>query len=394
MLKIKDIIVRFIVRLLLFSLLLIVCAVLYFHNDIISYVMGEEEPIQHELRDYEFVERTFDFEIDGFCYRQLNSYEQKFYPYVYNCIITRDEPLVIPITTYSYIDHIVEAILNDHPEIFYIDGYSLSTVSYRDGRELLLFAPKYIYTEEEQLQREGQIEAYTLPIIEEVAAIDDRFEKVKYLFDTIISISDYDVNAVDNQNICSVFIGHTSSCQGYSKALQYLLQKVGIESSLVTGNVASGENHVWNIVKLEDSYYHLDVTWGDVYFEDEERQKNPLINYDYLCSTTKDITKTHQIISNFTIPNCTDIKYNYYTQEGLLLEQADLNRVRDILCDAAAVMADTITIKCVSSEVYAELVDELITQRKIFGLLPFDKPQVTYMSREDQLSICFWLTDY
>ena len=147
-------------------------------------------------------------------------------------------------------------------------------------------------------------------------------------------------------------------------------------------------------MKVEDSYYHIDATWGDVYFEDEDREKNPLINYDYLCSTTRDITKTHRIISNFTIPNCSDVKYNYYAQENLMFDSADLDRVRDVLCDAADRIADTITIKCVSAEVYQELVDELIVQRKIFGLLPFEKPQVTYMTREDQMSICFWLTDY
>lgn len=394
MLRIKEIILKFIFNIVKIIVLLLIIFSFIFREDIHKYFADSVSEEMNNVKDYEFVEKSFNYTLDGFCYKQLNSYEKKFYPYIYDCIITREEPLVIPITTYTYIDHIVEAILNDHPEIFYIDGYSLSTVTYRDGKELLLFSPNYIYTEEEQKNREDYIEEYVKSILVEVNKKSNKYEKVKYIFDVIIKETEYDIHAADNQNICSIFITHKSSCQGYSKALQLLLHRIGMECSLVTGYVSAGENHVWNIVKIEDSYYHMDATWGDVYFEDAEREKNPLINYDYMCSTTRDITKTHTIISNFTIPNCTDIKYNYYTQENLMFETVDLERVRDILCNAAANYADTITIKCSNSSVYQEMVDELISKRKIFDLLPFDKPQVTYMTREEQMSICFWLTDY
>ena len=48
--------------------------------------------------------------------------------------------------------------------------------------------------------------------------------------------------------------------------MAYLLQKCGIESAEVVGNVIkeSGERdgtHAWNIIKIDGDYYYLDTTW-------------------------------------------------------------------------------------------------------------------------------------
>lgn len=49
-------------------------------------------------------------------------------------------------------------------------------------------------------------------------------------------------------------------CQGYALAYKLLLDKCGIDSVLVTSNEMG---HAWNLVKLDGSWYHVDVTWDD-----------------------------------------------------------------------------------------------------------------------------------
>ncbi|WP_164779540.1 transglutaminase domain-containing protein [Paenibacillus kobensis] len=57
-------------------------------------------------------------------------------------------------------------------------------------------------------------------------------------------------------------------CEGYATALALLLTKVGIENKTITGLATNGigtDGHMWNLVKLDGLYYHVDPTWGDDY---------------------------------------------------------------------------------------------------------------------------------
>ena len=49
-------------------------------------------------------------------------------------------------------------------------------------------------------------------------------------------------------------------CEGYSKAYQVLLERCGIDAVMVS---SLDMNHGWNLVKLDGSWYHADVTWDD-----------------------------------------------------------------------------------------------------------------------------------
>ena len=40
------------------------------------------------------------------------------------------------------------------------------------------------------------------------------------------------------------------------------MDMLGIENGTVSGE-AGDEQHIWNTVKLDDQWYHVDVTWDD-----------------------------------------------------------------------------------------------------------------------------------
>ena len=67
-----------------------------------------------------------------------------------------------------------------------------------------------------------------------------------------------------DQNIARVFWKKQAVCAGYARAVQYLLERLGIPCIYVEGNtIGSSEGHAWNIVQIGGQYYYVDATNGD-----------------------------------------------------------------------------------------------------------------------------------
>lgn len=53
----------------------------------------------------------------------------------------------------------------------------------------------------------------------------------------------------------------STTCQGFSSLVYRMMLKAGIDCRLI-----AGDQHGWNIVKLDGKYYYLDATWDSDYF--------------------------------------------------------------------------------------------------------------------------------
>lgn len=61
-------------------------------------------------------------------------------------------------------------------------------------------------------------------------------------------------------------VGREAVCQGYAFAYKLCMDLAGIDCVTVGGTAVSDEgeqDHAWNMVKLGDFWYHIDVTWDD-----------------------------------------------------------------------------------------------------------------------------------
>lgn len=61
-----------------------------------------------------------------------------------------------------------------------------------------------------------------------------------------------------NQVAYSVFCTDSTVCAGYSQAMQLLMNAAGIDCAVVTS-----EEHEWNIIRINGTWYYLDITWDD-----------------------------------------------------------------------------------------------------------------------------------
>lgn len=196
-----------------------------------------------------------------------------------------------------------EAVIGDHPEMFWLEtGYSSKYLANGQCVEIDL---KYNSTADDLESAKQRFDAAAQNLITGAASLDSNYEKEKYVHDALASAVTYDLTADMNQSAYSALVNGKSVCAGYARAYQYLLQQLGIPCYYCTGY--SGGDHVWNIVKLEDGYYNVDVTWDDA----------AAIRYDYFNKTDADFASTH-VRQNLSVylPACNGTAYRQENTTG------------------------------------------------------------------------------
>ena len=294
------------------------------------------------------------------------------------------------------IDRIFQCVLIDHPEIFYTTGYTYTKYSRGDRTVGIDFAGTYSLPREEAVNKAEEIRGRASEWLSDIPSDASEYDKVKAVYEKIIFSTDYDLNASDNQNIASVFLGNSSVCQGYAKATQYLLNHLGVMCTLVQGTVDTGEAHAWNLVRVDGDYYYVDTTWGDASYRMEDgsgQEELPEINYDYLCVTTQELLRTHCIESVVAMPECTATQANYYVREGVYFTSYDAEQMQSIFDRAWESGRMEITLKCADEECYREICRVLIDEQEIFSYMPENSSTIAYAQNGKQLSLTFWVTN-
>lgn len=299
--------------------------------------------------------------------------------------------------TPDHVDHIFQCVLTDHPEYFFVDGYVYTEYTREEALAGISFEATYTMDRQQALERKARIEAAVKQWFNGVSPSAGEYEKVKYVYEMLIRGTEYDDKAEDNQNICSVLLNGRSVCQGYAKAAQFLLQRLGVECSLVIGVVEGNVSHAWNLVKVDGAYYYMDPSWGDpsYVFFGEKTDKQPEISYDYLCITTEQLLKTHTPITQLALPVCDSMECNYYVQEGLYLTRIEEQKLQEIFAKLGTAQSrdDFVSVKCADAAVYEQLLQKLISDRGIFDYLADGDISIAYAENINQLTMTFWVTN-
>lgn len=112
-------------------------------------------------------------------------------------------------------------------------------------------------------------------------------EKIKVLHDYIVNTTKYDKDRSDNKikkyhsDIAyGALIEHYAICGGYADSMKIFLDRLGIENFKI-----ASENHIWNFVKVNDTWYHLDLTWDDPITSDG----SDILEYNFFLITTPEL---------------------------------------------------------------------------------------------------------
>ena len=300
----------------------------------------------------------------GYAYRTLDEATRQVYDEVYQTLMAHEEKASVSTLDNQVLDKAYKAVFADHGGIFWTTGYVYTQYTKGDTLIELEFAPQYTMTAEEREQVQTQIDAVVNEILGGISMTASDYEKARYVFEYLVSNVDYVTGAADNQNIISVFLNRQTVCQGYASATQYLLDKLGIECAIITGE-AEGAAHAWNLVKLDDAYYYMDTTWGSSTYTNEQLGTAKYINYNYFAVTTEALTKTHEPSDYFPLPECTAMADNYYVREGRYVTEWNPDTVGD-WCRAAYQTGDTVlSMQFADAELYAQYRSYFIEEQKI-----------------------------
>lgn len=302
--------------------------------------------------------------ISGFAYGYDNLSSQ--HKAVYNEIMLAFENYETPINinhqvTVDDFKNLFELVKNNALRYHYIPNQ----FSYSYDRNTNLVTQlliEYTHSKSQSQTMITELDNKIEQIISGITPQMNQFDRLKYLHDSIIKICTYDLNAPNAHTAYGALVDGAAVCEGYSKAMTLLCNRIGIESILVTG-YGNGQDHMWNMIKYNGNWYHMDVTWDDPI----STFGGNYIQYDYFNITTAQVKLDHTRIDTnafYTIPNATATEGNYFIKTGTYATSYDeaVAIVKRLLINAGNAKEDHFSFKLATQTLYNSTYDKLFTK--------------------------------
>ncbi|KEK24179.1 transglutaminase domain-containing protein [Bacillus gaemokensis] len=143
-------------------------------------------------------------------------------------------------------------------------------------------------TYRESKQQTQYVKAQAKTIVNSIVKAGmDEHEKVKAIHDYVVKHVSYDTS-YKAYTAYEALANRSAVCQGYTLLTYQLLKEAGIQSHIVTGK-GNGQAHAWNLVKIENKWYHLDTT-----FDDPVPDKAGRVTYSYYNMSDEQLGKDHE----------------------------------------------------------------------------------------------------
>ena len=205
-----------------------------------------------------------DFE-DRYYLSQLKDKDLAFVIIAYEGLMNFKEKIDINLTFDSQQRplELLELIQYDCPEIYQFTTNGSTNVSFNwilSKDELVSMDITYLMNEEQYNLSYPVIQDKIQNLLNEIHPLND-FDKELYVYDYIVDNCSYNENTIHYSSPYGVLIEQEAACLGFSRTMQWILKEAGMDCITVGGYSKEKESgHAWNILKLEDEYYSLDLT--------------------------------------------------------------------------------------------------------------------------------------
>ena len=271
-----------------------------------------------------YVRFSFDINKNPY-FAMLSETEMNAYSFIYEGLIAGNSEIECPIRLEAdQLSKAMDAVLNDHPEIFWIDNNYSYSYNPEDGsiKEITFTFYDFADTPEKLQAAKAEFDAAASSIIAGASEYQTLIDIELYIHDYICENTVYDESAPYHQSAYSTIVLHRSVCAGYARSFQYLMQRAGATCYYVTGSTektveGSGDSgsHSWNMVLINGDFYNVDCLWDDTA---SDSYGSPI--YPFFNIPDSEMVNHVRIQMALGLPSCTATECRYSNQFGPTIE--------------------------------------------------------------------------
>ena len=247
----------------------------------------------------------------AYYYQQLSKIEQKAYYAIKEGLMNLAPSFTVPLLDAKTLSDLYFLVRMDYPEIFWSVKFSYRYYQESDHAEMI---PEYLFKKQQILEHQKALDSRVKKLARQAESFSEK-EKEQYIHDFICQNVRYDkLKKAYSHEIIGPLGQGVGVCEGIAKSVKMLCDALGIWCiiALCHNNPEKGikYRHMWNVVRIEGKYYHLDATF------DNSLGTEDVIRYDYFHLSDSQIFKDHEPVV-YKIPACTDGDHTYYREKKL-----------------------------------------------------------------------------
>lgn len=315
---------------------------------------------------------------------KLRSKDKELYTIILSAIKNEEEYVDIDIQySNDEIKMVFDYVFKDNPQIFYANQKLMyewveNNKSQKISSRIRFSYKKYNESISEVKKKiDNIIASYTLILNK----LDSPYDQIKVLYKYFALNINYDLSQKNDQSAYSVLINNRGVCASYSRAFQYIMISLDIPCIFITGEL-NGTPHAWNMVKIDNLWYHIDITNGNNGYDD-------YCNYEYFLLPTTIMEKSVKIDFDINNPIAISDKYNYFKNNSLYFSSFDKNIINNRISKNVNNKKNGITLNFKKTSDLLEAKEYLINKQNIYSLISSNSISYVVNEKRNLLIIHF-----
>ena len=198
-------------------------------------------------------------------YDKLNQKDKKIYKAIYDGIMHYKSYVEVPGVNLheGTVGWIYHCVLWDNPFIFSVGEYAMWHAVNEDKSRIKM-TTLCDTSSEKKYRKQIENKVNKILSVPGLQGMTD-FQKEVFVHDFVINNIQYDHTLGDGgkkiqpYTVYGALVEHKAVCEGIAKTVKLLLNMLDVKCIVVSGKF-DGNEHAWNIVKINDWSYNLDVT--------------------------------------------------------------------------------------------------------------------------------------